>query len=365
MKLVYFSPVAWESYSQRPHYMIEFFLRSGVSQVAWVNPYPTRLPEPTDILRPIKKSNNTWLNSTNITIFNIPALPIEPLPSGLWFNAMLLWKKSLHRLLDFVGQDQFILGIGRPSGFCKLFLNRGLSTFSFYDAMDDFPEFYNGISKQYLMSLEREIATHVDRVYASSTTLVRKFERMGIKATLVRNGYEISLLPDSRPTPPIHPTIGYIGTISKWFDWNMIHLLAKALPEIAIILVGPIYNRPFYNLPGNIQLIGECSKTEVAKHLKSFSVGIIPFKKNRLTEAVDPIKYYEYRSMGLPVLSTAFGEMASRDENDGVFFLDKSISLKMVFSRALSYTPKWADVIQFRKENTWETRFSKFNINTT
>ena len=34
---------------------------------------------------------------------------------------------------------------------------------------------------------------------------------------------------------------------------------------------------------------------------------------------MDPVKYYEYRGMGLPVLTTRFGQMASRTRADGVY----------------------------------------------
>ena len=124
VRLVYFAPVAWDSYAQRPHYMIEFFLRSGVDQVAWVNPYPTRLPRLRDVRRPGKSRNYKRPTSGGIRVFDVPGLPIEPLPLGAWVNSTLLWSAVLGRLLDFASEGKCVVGTGRPSGFCKLFLTR-------------------------------------------------------------------------------------------------------------------------------------------------------------------------------------------------------------------------------------------------
>ena len=56
--------------------------------------------------------------------------------------------------------------------------------------------------------------------------------------------------------------------------------------------------------------------------MQGFSAGLIPFIKNELTASVDPIIYYEYFVLGLPVLSTRFGEMALREGSPGVFLVD-------------------------------------------
>ena len=47
--LLYFSPVAWASYAQRPHYFTRHFLRAPGASVTWVDPYPTRLPNLADL----------------------------------------------------------------------------------------------------------------------------------------------------------------------------------------------------------------------------------------------------------------------------------------------------------------------------
>ncbi len=95
-----------------------------------------------------------------------------------------------------------------------------------------------------------------------------------------------------------------------------------------------------------------------------FSAGLIPFRNNSLTAGVDPIKYYEYRAAGLPVLSTSFGEMALRKAEDGVFFLDQANDLSSLVNRALRHRENRTAMARFRRDHDWRERFitaSPFN----
>ncbi len=62
--------------------------------------------------------------------------------------------------------------------------------------------------------------------------------------------------------------------------------------------------------------------------MAEFDVGLIPFKQNALTAAVDPIKYYEYRALALPVISTDFGEMHERGDLPGLSATRRLILLR-------------------------------------
>jgi hypothetical protein len=93
-------------------------------------------------------------------------------------------------------------------------------------------------------------------------------------------------------------------------------------------------------------------------------VGLIPFKKTDLTASVDPIKYYEYRALGLPILSTRFGEMALRESQKGVFFVDKYSDLEKQVKEALTCRSDIVEIEGFRKANSWDARFDsvKFEV---
>ena len=90
--------------------------------------------------------------------------------------------------------------------------------------------------------------------------------------------------------------------------------------------------------------------------------GLIPFMRNALTACVDPIKYYEYRALGLPVLSSAFGEMARRRGYDGVYLIDRNANMTELVSEALANSATAESTAHFRMNNSWESRFDRAGI---
>jgi hypothetical protein len=354
--LVYFAPVPWDSYLQRPHHLIRHFLRRGGDRAVWVDPYPTRLPTMSDVQRRWTATRLVTERPPGLTILSLRAVPFEPLAAGRWLNRVLLWKRFARRLQRLQRGAPLVIGVGRPSGFALAALRTLRPDWTFYDAMDDFPEFYQGIARRTIAACEAEIANTVDALLTPSSAIWDKFAGLGSKRLMLHNASEMSLLP-----PPAahngHRVLGYVGCIGAWFDWPLVARLAESSPDATVQIVGPCFARPRPPLPRNVKLFPACAHHQAMAHLERFSVGLIPFKRTRLTEGVDPIKYYEYRAMGLPVLTTTFGEMARRGLDDCTYFLDKGGSLRQVASSALDRSSDPAAVACFRKEHTWERRF--------
>jgi hypothetical protein len=91
--------------------------------------------------------------------------------------------------------------------------------------------------------------------------------------------------------------------------------------------------------------------------MQRFDVGLIPFRQNQLTASVDPIKYYEYRALGLPVVSTNFGEMALRGSQDGTWISQQPQDASALVAQALQHRATTESVQQFRTTNSWNARF--------
>jgi GT2 family glycosyltransferase len=60
----------------------------------------------------------------------------------------------------------------------------------------------------------------------------------------------------------------------------------------------------------NVRLLGEKNYREIPLYLSHFDVCLIPFRLNKLTKGVDPVKMYEYFSQGKPVVATDMAELA-------------------------------------------------------
>jgi hypothetical protein len=360
MRLLYFSPVSAGSYAQRPHFLVRTWLERGAESVMWVNPYPCRLPQWQDVRRVRGLNDQGTPVDPHVRVLRVPSLPVEPLPCGPWLNRRLLWRTAWREMERFAAEGPWVLGVGRPSALALAAFGELQPTASFFDAMDNFPEFHRGLSRRAMRRHEDAIAGRVDLVMASSTFLADKFARRGLRVEKVLNACDTRQSGTVAASPMHHsPVLGYLGCLGRWFDWPLVVRLAKAMPGARIELVGPCVVGPPRNLPTNIRLLPPCQQSEVAGHLARFAAGLIPFQNNALTAGVDPIKFYEYRAAGLPVLSTSFGEMALRGRDDGVYFLDRTSDLATIVSTALGHGYDAAETRRFREENDWTSRFGR------
>ncbi|MBB5608023.1 MULTISPECIES: glycosyl transferase [unclassified Janthinobacterium] len=364
--LIYLSPLPWSSFAQRPHKFVEWFHARTGGQVLWIDPYPTRLPAPGDFRR-IKtaiaapqaaRPTPPWL-----TVLQPRALPIEPLPGSAWLNG-LLWQPVLLAIERFSASGKCLLAIGKPSKLALDILRRHPQLPSLFDVMDDFPAFYRGYSRHAMERSERAVAALAGQVTVSSSLLARRFADCGERLHLALNACAFETLPppDALPPRPEQPVLGYVGTIAQWFDWELVIALARANPDLPVRLIGPVFGAVPAQLPDNIELLPACEHRQAIRFMQSFSVGLIPFKRTTLTDSVDPIKYYEYRALGLPVLSTRFGEMAMREGEAGVFLAEPQGDLAAQVAQALAHRDDAAQIAQFRIGHSWDARFDAAGI---
>jgi hypothetical protein len=356
--LVYFAPVPWDSHAQRPHHLARHFLAQG--RVLWVDPYPGRLPRLRD-LRARRPGQPAQECPPGVEVVRPRAWPVEPLPGGAALNRALFWGRLLRRLEREMGADA-VLGIGRPSALAVLALRRLGARERFYDAMDDFPAFYRRRSRRALERRERQVASLVGRVFVPAAALAGKFRRWGHEAVLLRNALDAASLPAPAGRAAGPPVLGYVGTIGEWFDWDLVLRLARRVPQAEVPLIGPVFTPAPAPLPPNVRLLGASPHAEAMLQMRRFSCGLIPFKRTELTASVDPVKYYEYRGMDLPVLSTRFGEMEARGAAQGVFALDNGTPLEASVEAALRHPPDAAAALRFREDNDWSRRIAQAGL---
>lgn len=355
-RLLYFSSVPYNSYAQRPHFMAIAFANARYD-VLWVDPYPTRLPNLSDLWRVRGRRRSVQHATNSVRLYCPVALPIEPLPLGSLINHILCWPQVRQRLQDFITDGEHcVIGIGRPSALGTWALTSLPHQRSFIDVLDKFPEFYRGFSRISMARRLKAICLSVTDVFCSSTQLARDIRTVRRDALIVLNGYATDGLPEPS-NPSFRTCIGYVGMIGHWFDWPLVREIASSLSNVTIRLIGPeTVTRPV-NLPLNIEFVGERPFTEVASLVREFAVGLIPFKINDLTEGVDPIKFYEYRSMGVPIWSTRFGEMRLRGMDDGVEVIHNGQNWQMLWHKTISTELNLGEILKFRKDISWTKRF--------
>jgi teichuronic acid biosynthesis glycosyltransferase TuaH len=354
VKIVYFSPVNWESVAQRPHFFVKSALEYGFSQVLWINPTPSRLPNRSDLLR-IKNNNkeNSFPCDKRIKIITPKVLPIEPFGKMFDFLSSKEFCSVLREIESFSDENTYFIS-GKPSRLLSYIVENTSYKMFILDIMDDYPEFYSGISKKSMSATLRRLIKYADLCLFSSDMLNRKFGGMAKKSAIVKNACDEDFLNNIRckkvsrhsdvESDFVSPkkVFGYIGSLAKWFDWNAVIKLAKLYPSYEVKLIGPTFGKIPKNLPINIVMFPSIEHSLVSDELLTFDYGLIPFKVNELTDSVDPVKYYEYCAANLIVVSSRFGEMRNRIDEGYAIDIEKfDIGMRVDTQEAITWRQRF------------------------
>lgn len=231
-----------------------------------------------------------------------------------------------------------------------------------FDCMDDIKGFSN-VSTE-VIHVEKEAITKSDLVLASSLDLFKKCKTLNSDTVLVRNAAEY--LHFNTPTPNGEldhllgkPVIGYYGAIAEWFDQDLIKYCAKNNPNWNFVLIGALSNidPSQFEALSNVHLLGEIPYDKLPGYVAYFDVATIPFKISSLTQATNPVKFYEYLSAGLPVVSTRLPELIEYENH--CWLADDKDDFLAGLHAALQNKGNDDKVNQYyhiAKQNSWEER---------
>lgn len=189
-----------------------------------------------------------------------------------------------------------------------------------YYCVDDHASFSGYDKKQVLMD-EKELCTKSDLVITTSTALHKAKKDWNKNTILIPHGVEFdhfnkAVTKDLACPEEIvdiqSPKFGFFGLIRDWVDLDLIASVAGKKPQWNFIFIGDAdsnVNLSKYKKFKNIYFLGRKKYDELPAFCRYFDIGIIPFKVNELTYAVNPIKLREYLSAGLPVISTPMPEV--------------------------------------------------------
>jgi teichuronic acid biosynthesis glycosyltransferase TuaH len=143
--------------------------------------------------------------------------------------------------------------------------------------------------------------------------------------------------------------------------------LARACPEARVVLVGPAHpdtaaalERAAREAPAaNLHWIGPRPYDEVPGIVRAFQVGLIPFRRTPLTEAVNPVKLYEYAAAGVPCVATRFTDEV--DAWDGAARVAGTPEAFVAEARALlAAPPAPAGLLAFARRHDWDAIARRF-----
>jgi hypothetical protein len=106
--------------------------------------------------------------------------------------------------------------------------------------------------------------------------------------------------------------------VSSWFDFTTLAAVARHRPDWQFVLVGPVAGECRADATaveqlGNVFFLGERPSNTMPGYVQAFDVGVVWFRVDALTEAVSPLKMYEYLAAGIPCVSSPLPEAVAQD----------------------------------------------------
>jgi glycosyltransferase involved in cell wall biosynthesis len=368
VELVYFGSVDWGYTWQRPQQLAARLSRAG--RLLYVNPLGLRSPRWRDLPRLLTRVRAGLDRTAG------PATPPGVTVRSLW--GYLPWPDSTAanrvngaRLARMVrrwrrspaGPD-LVIWAGIPSSAILRATEALPGARLVYDCLDDFAAFHPDADR--IEETERRLATRADVVFATAEGLETRMRRLNARTVRLPNGADADHFAPGRaaglPVPPDvagipRPVLGYVGEMARWFDVELVQALARHDPSWHIVLIGPVHGERIAPLRGlaNVHYLGAKPYRELPAYVHRFDVGLLPFRVDRLTAAVDPVKLYEYLAAGKPVVSTPLPEAGRH--GDVVTLADRA-SFPAAVAAALR-EPTAAEVahrVAVARGNSWDRR---------
>ena len=229
-----------------------------------------------------------------------------------------------------------------------------------YDCMDDWETFEN--MGKFNVSEEKHLVQECDVLVVTGAELQRKYQAQGLNPVLARNGADFPFFSQARPNDLLagvpKPIVGYFGAIADWIDLDLVYAVAKSRPQYSFAMIGQVFGRDISQLESlpNVRMLGSKPYADIPAYLYHFDACTIPFLINQVTKATDPVKLYEYFSLGKPVVATNMAELGQC--GDMVYIGHDPEDFAGKLDLALSETD--ADLprrrIEFARANTWSSR---------
>lgn len=205
-----------------------------------------------------------------------------------------------------------------------------------YECYDEYRLNMSGKRLDDVREKEHELLRAADQVFVTSERLLAGRSELNPSIKVVPNGVDFELFSSRAAKVPEElaklprPRIGHIGNLMECLDLDLLRGLIESRPEWSFVHIGPVSVGAdadhLKSLP-NFHMLGVKPQAELPAYLAGLDVALMLFKQNRFTEAVDPLKLYEYLAARVPVVSTRFAALGQAEDavwlaRDASDFLD-------------------------------------------
>ena len=295
--MIVFSNIEWQCVYQRPQHIVN------------------RMAETMKILYIEEPSYNSKIKKAgNLTVIKERLHVLKPNVGSI---------ESIAEILPlYIKNTHIPMGWFYDPAFCPL-----LESFQFdtivYDCMNELSTVKNA-DKQ-LIDQEKYLMANADIVFTNGESLyelkkqihnnVHYFPSSVDERHFSKALQNISIPADIGDIPS--PIAGFYGTIDDRLDLNLLKQTAQKLPDVSVVMIGPVRKIEESTLPqaSNIYYLGAKCYDELPHYLKAFDIAMMPFVLNDTTKYINPAKTLEYMAARKPIISTKIVDIARNCNN--------------------------------------------------
>ena len=258
--------------------------------------------------KPVRK--NIWVWSPLVIPFSSN--------SGVRLLNKLIFTSSLSLIRLILNFRSAVLWTYNP--LTRLYLDISKFDATVYHCVDEISE-QPGMNSPFIQLEDKVLCSCVDHVFVTSTTLLQSRSAFTSRITYHPNVVDNLHFSESNaklspcPEEYLHmagPRLLFIGAISSYkVNFNLIRNVALSRPDWSIALIGLIGEGDpntdisvLENLE-NVHFLGPKSYQLLPSYIYHAQVGLLPCLINSYTKAMFPMKFFEYLSVGIPVVSTS------------------------------------------------------------
>ena len=202
------------------------------------------------------------------------------------------------------------------------------------DLCDDLPYYYKLFGNEKAFKLANyylgKALSNTDLQVVSALRIKEKYQKFSKNEMFVMpNGHNLPIGNTEKLIKPREfenikgPVIGFLGTLFKFIDDQLLEYIISNRPNYSFVFVGGVeHSFPIEKIDKykNFMHLGKKPKSEIQNYINAFDICLNPFKKHEVNDSVSPVKVFEYLALKKHIVSTEMYSLMREEIADYIIF---------------------------------------------
>ncbi len=235
-----------------------------------------------------------------------------------WHLNSLVRKFNFSSLQKDVSRAMKVLGIEKPNllfsnpvaYFYKDIISANSVSYLRLDFYEDFP----GCDPKLVRACEPYLVRDCDHLFGTAQALLYEDASLKNKCTYLPQGVDIEHFSKASLESNINKTLGFIGSIDNRINFELVEEVAELASDWNLEFIGVMSEFPdSLAKKNNIHVKSAIPYSDVPYVYNNWTAAWIPYKLNKVTERINPLKIREYAATGIPHHCTPMPEAKNVD----------------------------------------------------